>query len=59
MLFPGWGGCRGSAGRPGAGWPAPAAKQLARFGRYRDMQLAEPTRWAEGVAAGAAACGEW
>ena len=56
---PGWGGCRGSAGRPGAGWPAPAAKQLTRIGRYRDMQLAEPTRWAEGVAAGAAACGEW
>ena len=59
MLFPGWGGCRGSAGRPGGGWPAPAAKQLARIGRYRDMQLAEPTRWAEGVAAGAAACVEW
>ena len=45
--------------RPGAGWLAPAAKQLARIGRHRDMQLAEPTRWAEGVAAGAAACGEW
>ena len=47
MLFPGWGGCRRSAGRPGAEWPAPAAKQLARIGRYRDMQLAEPTRWAD------------